>query len=447
MHERTFTLFYLTDKFPIMFKADDISILFAIITLLIWLLCGIYSISYFKNDKNIKRYSIFYIFILGVLLGLDFSGNLITFYLFYEMMTLVSAPIVFHTESKEAIMAGLKYIFYSLSGAYMVLFGFYFVNANADTLVFTPGGIMTGVINGSNEKVLLISAFLMILGFSVKAGMFPLHAWLTMAHPVAPTPASAFLSGIIVKSGILGMIRVVYYIFGANNIKNTWVQTAILILSLFTVFMGSMLAYREKIMKKRLAYSTVSQASYIIFGLMLFNPVAFNGAILHVIFHAIIKSCLFLCVGTFIHETGKIRSDELRGIGKQMPLTLWCFTFASLSLIGIPPAAGFVSKWNLCIGSLSSGKSLFDILGSVILLVSALLTAGYLLPIVLRGFFPGKEFYESMKIENKNQSILICHTSLWMLLPMVILAILSILLGIFPSRLMQILSDISAQLM
>ena len=184
------------------------------------------------------------------------------------------------------------------------------------------------------------------------------------------------------------MIRVIFYLFGAEVIRGTWVQTVMLILSLFTVFMGSMLAYREKILKKRLAYSTVSQVSYIIFGLMILNPIAFTGAVLHVVFHAIVKSCLFLCAGAIIHETGKIRTDELLGIGKEMPLTLWCFTFASLSLVGIPPFTGFVSKWNLCVGAMAENVPVFSILGPIILLVSALLTAGYLLPIVIRGFLP-----------------------------------------------------------
>lgn len=321
----------------------------------------------------------------------------------------------------------------------MVLFGFYFVNANAATLTFTAGGVFEKGILNSNTTILLLSAFFMILGFSVKAGMFPLQAWLTTAHPVAPAPASAFLSGIIVKSGILGMIRTIFYIFGADFLRGSWVQVTILILSLLTVFLGSMLAYREKVLKKRLAYSTVSQVSYIIFGLILLEPTAFEGAVLHVVFHAIIKSCLFLCAGAVIHETSIHRTDELRGIGKRMPVTLWCFAFASLSLVGIPPAAGFVSKWNLCMGSLASGIPVFSYLGPVILLLSALLTAGYLLPIVIRGFLPGEE-YKNIKAEK-------CEPSKLMLLPMVTLSALSVLLGLFPNGLLKLLSDLVTELM
>jgi len=267
----------------------------------------------------------------------------------------------------------------------------------------------------------------MILGFGVKAGMFPLHAWLPTAHPVAPAPASAVMSGIIVKMGILGMIRVVFYLIGADFIRGTWVQNVWMILSLLTVFMGSMLAYREKVMKKRLAYSTVSQASYILFGLSLLQPVAMTGALLHVVFHAVIKSCLFLSAGAIIYKTHKTNVEELRGIGKEMPVAIWCYTFASAALIGIPPASGFISKWYLATGSLASGIEVFSWLGPVVLLTSALLTAGYLLPITVNGFLPGAD-YDYAGLEKKEP----CLT---MLLPLLILAALAVLLGIFPNPL------------
>ena len=200
------------------------------------------------------------------------------------------------------------------------------------------------------------------------------------------------MSGIIVKMGVLGMLRVVYYMFGAEFLRGTWVQTVWMILALITVFMGSMLAYREKVIKKRLAYSTVSQASYILFGMALLQPEALTGSLLHVTFHAFIKSALFMCAGAIIYKTGKTNVTELNGIGKKMPVTIWCYTFVSLALIGIPPTSGFISKWYLAIGSLKSGVSIFEWLGPVILLVSALLTAGYLLPITVHGFLPGEEF-------------------------------------------------------
>ena len=418
------------------FRVDDLGRLFAVVVILVWVLSGVYAFEYMKHEKEEKRYFGFYVMVFGVLHGLVFSGNMVTFYLFYELMTLLSMPMVLHNRSKEAIMGGLKYLFYSLFGAYMVLFGLFFLNKYALTLNFLPGGVLDPAQLAGKEGLLLVVAFSMIMGFSVKAGMFPLHAWLPTAHPVAPAPASAVMSGIIVKMGVLGMIRVVYYLIGADFIRGSWVQTTWLTLSLITVFMGSMLAYREKIMKKRLAYSTVSQASYILFGLALLQPQGMVGSLLHVVFHAVIKSCLFLSAGAIIYKTHKTNVEDLRGIGKEMPVTIWCYTFASAALIGIPPASGFISKWHLALGALESGLGIFSWLGPVVLLTSALLTAGYLLPITVNGFLPGADFdYGSLKKKEPN---------LTMLVPLLILAALAVLLGVFPGLLTEYMSGIVA---
>lgn len=418
----------------IFFKVDEVSRLFAVVVTIVWMLAGFYAFEYMKHEKEEKRYFGFYVLVFGVLYALVFAGNMVTYYLFYEMMTLLSMPLVLHSKTKEAIMGGLKYLFYSLFGAYMVLFGIYFLNQYAHTLNFVAGGTLNMQAVSGNEGILLIAAFAMIIGFGVKAGMFPLHAWLPTAHPVAPAPASAVMSGIIVKMGVLGMVRVVYYLFGADFIRGTWVQSVWLVLSLITVFMGSMLAYREKVMKKRLAYSTVSQISYILFGMALLVPEGLTGSLLHVVFHAVIKSTLFLCAGAIIYKTGKTNVDELKGIGKEMPVTIWCYTLASAALIGIPPASGFISKWHLAIGALDSKIATFSWLGPVVLLVSALLTAGYLLPITVNGFLPGADFdYEKLEKKEPVKT---------MVIPIMILAILSILLGVFPSPLTNFISSI-----
>ena len=428
-------LFSLGTNMDIVFHLDNVGRLFAAIVTVVWVLAGFYAFEYMKHEKEEKRYFGFYMLVFGVLFALTFAGSLVTYYLFYEMMTLLSVPLVLHTKTREAIMGGLKYLFYSLFGAYMALFGIYFLNKYATTLNFQPGGTLDMSQVAGNEKMMLIVAFSMILGFGVKAGMFPLHAWLPTAHPVAPAPASAVMSGIIVKMGVLGMLRVVYFMFGADFLRGSWVQTAWMTLALITVFMGSMLAYREKLLKKRLAYSTVSQISYILFGMALLQPEALTGSLLHVTFHAVIKSALFMCAGAIIYKTGKTNVTELNGIGKKMPVTIWCYTFVSLALIGIPPASGFISKWYLALGSLKSGIAVFAWLGPVILLVSALLTAGYLLPITVQGFLPGDNFdYKNLK--NKEPIKM-------MLLPIMVLAILAILLGVFPNPLTDFISNIA----
>ena len=335
-------------------------------------------------------------------------------------------------------MAGLKYLFYSLAGAYMALFGLYFIEKYGNTLTFSAGGVVSAQTAANHAGLLLGIAFVMLLGFGVKAGMFPMHAWLSSAHPVAPAPASAVLSAVIVKAGVLAIIRVVYFIFGAPFLRGTWVQNVWLILTLVTVFMGSMLAYREPVLKKRLAYSTISQISYILFGLAMMNQNSVTGSFLHVLSHGFIKAALFLCAGAIIYMTGKTRVDELQGIGKEMPVLLWCYTIVSLGLIGIPPTGGFISKWYLAIGSLNSGIPGFSWIGPVILLVSALLTAGYLLPITIHGFLPGADF-DSSAIKKK-------EPSLFMLVPVIILTVLTVVIGLFPNGVISYLAQIITKL-
>lgn len=451
--ERRLTLFYLMDGIPVYFHVDALGRLFATVTSVIWLVTGIYAFLYMKHEGEEKRFFGFYLLAYSVLLSLDFAGNLITFYFFYELMTLTSMPFVLHSGSKEAIMAALKYLFYSMCGAYCALFGIYFLYQYCDTLTFTAGGTLNQALAAENSGILLIAVSLMLLGFGAKAGMFPLHAWLTAAHPAAPAPASAVLSGIIVKSGVLAVIRSVYYIIGPDFIRGTWVQTAWMSLTLLTVFMGSMLAYREKVFKKRLAYSTISQVSYILFGLSLLTPTGMTGALLHVVFHAGVKCALFLTAGIFIFRTGKTRVDEYTGIGKKMKVTLWCYTLASLALIGIPPFCGFTSKWYLAQGALQSETGIFRILGPVTLLVSALLTAGYLLPITMKGFLPGiggkgagapaneagsrvqaGDDHSAEKLDKMSAALLV-------------LTILTVLLGIWPNPLIQYAADIAAAVM
>lgn len=434
--EGSLTLFYLMDGIPIYFHADALARLFVTFTSIIWLFVAVYAFIYMRHEGDEKRFFGFYLLVYAVLIALELAGNLVTLYFFYEMMTLTSMPLVLHNGSKEAIMAALKYLFYSMCGAYCALFGIFFLYRYCDTLAFIPGGSLNMTLVSGNETILLTAVFMMLIGFGAKAGMFPLHSWLTAAHPASPAPASAVLSAIIVKGGVLAVIRSVYYIVGADFIRGSWVQITWIILTLLTVFMGSMLAYREKVFKKRLAYSTVSQVSYILFGLSMLTPTAFVGSLLHVVFHACIKSVLFLTAGSFIFHTDRTGVDEYAGIGKYMGVTLWSFTFASLALIGIPPMSGFISKWYLAQGALQSDTGIFRILGPVVLLVSALLTAGYLLPITVRGFLPGKDDVTKAKregIDRMNAVILI-------------LAILTVLLGILPNPLIRYAGGIAGEL-
>ena len=433
-----FTILQLTDVLKISFRADEMSWIFAIMTTVVWLMAGIYSFGYMKHDEYKKRYALFYVMVYFVLIALDFSANLITMYLFYELMTLSSMPLIIHDLKKESVSAAMKYLYYSIAGAFLALFGIFVLSQYAPSMDFVAGGHMT-LETIQNRGLILGALCLMVIGFGAKAGLFPLHAWLPVAHPVAPAPASAVLSGVVVKSGILAMIRAIFYVVGPEVVRGSFVQTVWMILTLLTIVMGSTRAYHENVLKKRLAYSTVSQLSYVLFGLSTLHPIGITGALLHVLFHSVAKSLLFMGAGSIIHQTGKTKVSDLRGVGRQMPITVACFTFGSLSLVGIPPFAGFFSKWYLANGALASEVAVFDWLGPVILLLSALLTAGYLFPIPVQGFLPGKTYDK-----NPGKSH---EAGLNMTIPMMILAVLALLLGVFSSGIIDFVSEVAAGLM
>lgn len=438
MGEHSAVLWVLTDRLSIAYHTDGLAKFFACLISTIWLIAAVFSMEYMKHEQKPERFFMFYTFSLAALMGLCFAENMMTLYLSYEFMTILTVPLVIHTGTPEATAAGMKYLGYSIFGAGLGLMGFFFLNTYCDTTTFMPGGTLNPELVAGKENLLLLVFFLMALGFGCKAGMFPLHAWLPTAHPVAPSPASAVLSGIITKGGVLAIIRVTYYLFGADFLRGTWAQTAVLMLSVITIFMGSMLAYKEKLLKRRLAYSTVSNVSYVVFGLMLLCPAGFMGALLQVVFHAVAKNILFLCAGAIIYKTHKTFVHELVGIGKEMPIVMWTFALAALSLIGIPPTAGFVSKWYLAQGGLLPEMGMVGMVGVVMLMVSALLTAGYLMSIVMKAFFPGREFdYGALKSKEPNA---------WMTAPLVLLAIAVVGCGILPTPLMDLIGSISAMI-
>ena len=416
------------------FKPDAVAVLFTTIFSVIFLLVGIYSFEYIKHDGNDNKFFAFYIATLGTLIGIANANNLFTLYLFFELLSLLSVALVMHSKTKESIAAAKKYIYYSLSGAALGLIGIFYFYSIPSAKDFVTGGVILQA--GLPETTLaLIPVFVIIavIGFGCKAGMFPLHGWLATAHPQAPAPASSVLSGVITKAGIIAIIRIVFFTVGADVIRGSIAQYVILILAIITIFMGSMLAYKESVLKKRLAYSTVSQVSYIIFGLFLLNEVAAIGALLQVVFHALAKNALFLCAGAIIYKTGKTKCCELVDIGKQMPKTMIIFTIAGLSLVGIPLFAGFVSKWYIVVGALDIHNGLIGniaFIGACVLMISALLTAGYLLVVSCKGFF-------SKDSDNQIESKEVNNT---MLIPMAILSMGIIYFGIRPTELIEFIS-------
>lgn len=399
--------------------------LFALTVSALWLVVAFFAFEYMTHESHPERFFAFYVISLGALVGICLSANLVTLYMFYEMMTLLTVPLVIHIGSKKAVDAGIKYLGFSVCGAGLGLLGLFCLQGCWSTDLFTPGGVLDPALSAGQEGPLLSAFFLMILGFGAKAGLFPLFAWLPTAHPLAPSPASAVLSGLITKMGVLAILRVIYFQFGIDFVSGTWAQTAALVLAIFTVFLGSMLAFKEKNLKKRLAYSTVSQVSYLLFGLLALTPDAFSGALFQFVFHALAKNGLFLAAGAVIYQTHITQVHELHGVGKKLPWTMWGFALCSLSLIGIPPTAGFVSKWYLAQGGLELGT--VGLIGVAVLMVSALLTAGYLLPIVTDAFFPGADF-DYAGLEKQPSSWL-------MRAPVLLLGAGVTVIGIFPGLL------------
>lgn len=419
------TLVYINRIVDFSLQIDGMSRLISIIAGFLWCTAAFYSFEYIKHEGRDERYFTFFTATIGVLIGISYSANLQTLYLFYEMMTLITFPLVMHSMSEQSVKAGKKYLTYSFVGATIALAGFFFLAEFCETTNFVPGGtLLLDKVNSSGNMLLFqIMVLLTIVGFGCKGGMFPLHAWLPNAHPVAPAPASAVLSGVITKMGVLAIVRVMYYMVGVDFLRGTWVQYVLLGLTLYTVFMGSMLAFKEKLFKKRLAYSSVSQVSYVLFGLMTMHPIGFVGACLHIVAHAVVKNILFLSAGAVIYKTHKTYVTELKGIGKEMPITIWCYSLASIALVGIPPTGGFESKWYLAMGALNSNIGFFSYLGPAVLLTSAFLTAGYLLPIMAKGFFPGDNYpYDQMVHTEPNA---------YMTVPLIILTVIAVASGIF----------------
>ena len=397
---------------------DNIGKTFAILVSALWIFTTFYSIDYMGKGDGLNKFFMFYLITEGVTLGIAFSGNLITLYLFYELLTLSTFPLVIEKGSEEALRAGKKYLIYSFFGATMVLFGIILLFSQTQNLSFVPGGVV-GILVYDNKNLYLMVYLLLFLGFGVKAALVPFHSWLPSAM-VAPTPVSALLHAVaVVKSGIFALGRMTYFVLGWKVIDFTGGNRYTLILVLLTILMGSFLAIHQENLKRRLAYSTISQLGYVMLALVIFEDSAYVGGFLHMLFHATVKITLFFCVGAIMHYEKKTELSEIAGIGKRMPKTMISFSVASFCLIGIPPTNGFVSKWFLAIGGLDQGNYLIPI----ILLLSAFFTAAYLIPVISTAFFKGDPSKEVEVSEPKN----------FMLVPIILLAAINIILGFFPN--------------
>ena len=402
----------------------------------LWPLATLYAFEYMTKEERESVFFMFYTMTYGVTLGIAFAGNLLTMYFFYELLTLVTVPLVMHTLTREAILASRKYLYYSLGGAAFAFIGMIFVIIYGDTLSFTYGGVLNLAKIGDRTNILLLIYVMAFMGFGVKAAICPFNSWLPEAG-VAPTPVTALLHAVaVVKSGAFATMRLTYYCFGVDFVRGTWAQKLLMAIVLITILYGSGQALRETHIKRRLAFSTISNLSYILFGVVIMTPLGLVGALSHMVFHAVMKIASFFCAGGIMHETERHYIHELDGLGYKMPGVFTVFTFSSLALMGVPGLCGFISKWNLAQAAVSSGNAEAYI-GIAVLMVSALLTAIYMMTIVIRAFFPGNGFdYTALEgIKDPNWK---------MMVPLYIFVAGMILFGLFSQPIVDLFGKIGA---
>ena len=403
------TVIELVSGVPFVLRADALGMLFAVLASGLWIITSLYSIGYMRgNDEtNQTRYFAAFAVSLSATMGIAFAGNLVTIFVFYELLSIATYPLVAHDETDEARSAGRKYLAYTLfGGGVLVLAGTVLVYWLTGTVSFTAGGI--DELAAADPGLAMLAFFLLAIGFGVKAGIMPLHQWLPEAM-VAPTPVSGLLHAVaVVKSGAFGVSRVVLDVFGPELVFDLSLPfgfSAGLVLSTIgaiTLTAASFIALRKDHLKQRLAYSTVSQLSYIILGLGLFGWYGLVGALLHIPAHAFMKLTLFFCAGNLHVSTHTDYISEMAGIGKRMPLTMGAFTVASLGMAGIPLVAGFVSKYYMLLGGIQMGAELTPVAYYLVgaLLLSGVLNIAYFWPVIYTAFFEAEDDHDAKPLVN-----------------------------------------------
>ncbi len=423
-------VYNLVDVLPgvgIAFRVDALGLLFALVSSSLWIVTSAYSIGYMRGLKEHSqtRYFCFFAVALSATIGVAFSANLLTLYLFYEMLSFATYPLVTHHQDPEARSSGRKYLLYIVGTSIGLVLPAMLIAYNlTGTLEFSKQGLFAG----TEPKTLMVVLLLMlVLGFA-KVAIMPLHSWLPAAM-VAPTPVSALLHAVaVVKVGAFSVVRVVTGVFGTDLLLSLHLGTMVCYLAAFTVMVASLIALSQDGLKRRLAFSTIGQLSYIVLGVALLSPKGMIGGMTHIAMHAFGKITLFFCAGSIFVATGKKNISEMVGIGKRMPVTMIAFFIGSLSVIGLPPCGGFISKWYLVLGTLQADQMamLFVLLGS------SLLNAAYFLPIVYKAFFCTRE--EAM-FENRVE-----EAPGWCVAPLVLTTIGSIVLFFYPQPFLRLAS-------
>ena len=442
-----FTLVSISSVLSLAFRIDGLSAVFAGLVAGLWPLATLYAIPYMRNESNTLRFFSFYTIVFGITLGIAFSANFFTLYLFYEILSFGTLPLVAHKMDPKSVKAKIYYLFYSISGASLIFIGLAYTiyYAGGDTL-FKYGGFISGA--PLDENILLVVYFVTFLGFGVKSAVFPLHGWLPMAA-VAPTPTTALLHAVaVVKAGVFGIARLTYYTFDYASLSSTWVQTATMGLAAFTIIYASTMMFREKYVKRALVYSTISNLSYIVLAMTMMIPAGLAAGLLHMVFHGLAKIVLFMCVGIMLVKCGLGYTDQIYGIGKRAPLTLAALIITSMSMIGIPLTPGFLGKWHIATAVVRL-HSIVGFVGIGAIVYSTIMAALYLLPLIVRAFFVGldsrnrhdeAEYFEH--VEHATHDNLL-KESFDMLFPVITITLVVIYFGLFSGPLFSILNRIA----
>ncbi len=428
-----YTLFHTLPGVDFKFRVDALGMIFATIASFLWIFASVYSVGYMRSSKEHAQTRFFASFSVSIFaaVGGAFAANLFTLIVFYEVLSLVTYPLVYHKETPESWEGSKKYVVYLVGTSKTFLLAAvaltYYIVGN---LEFSSKGMLA---NASASPVLLTIVYVcFMIGFS-KAAIMPFHAWLPAAM-VAPTPVSALLHAVaVVKMGVFSVLRVIFYVFGTDLMSrlNLGITTAYVVS--FTIIMASVYALTQDNLKRRLAYSTVSQLSYVILGAVLLTPSSMVGGIVHIANHAFSKITLFFCAGSIYCAAHKTEVSQLSGIGRKLPWTMTAFFIASLSMIGVPPAAGFISKWYLAMGAIEARE--IPIL--IVLLASTLLNAAYFLPITYKAFFEKPDDTHSGGGHHEE-----IREIPMVAVPLVLTAIISIIIGIYPDYFLSLAKEI-----
>jgi len=400
--------------FNLYINPDPLGVIFGLIASTLWLFTSVYSFGYMAGKHKLRTFYTFFLLSLSMTVGVAFSGNLLALYLFYELLTLFTYPLVIHERGSEAMKAGAKYIIYNLSGAGTILVAIIETYNLAGKLDFTGGPVLAGLSAGGLNWLLA----LFIVGFGVKAAIMPLHRWLPAAM-VAPTPVSALLHAVaVVNSGVFGVLRVIYSVFGHELVGQLKIGAVLPWIAAFTILAGIIIAARKDILKQRLAYQTVSHLSYNLLGAFVLQKWGLAGAVIHMISYSILKITLFFCAGIIAEQTGETRISKMNGVGPSLPVTMSIFAAASLGMIGILPLNTFWSKYFLMKGSVAAGNWIL----ALVLITSGIINAVCFIPIVVSAF-SGENV--RTHAERGGRAAL-------MLVPTVVLAAIAILIGLYP---------------